>query len=99
MKARDEAFKKVPTNTHQILKDLNSKMDETMRHVAIVDSKFVSKVDKIALMELLSAKLAVEQFVKVFPSDKEPSEHLKVLIKIETTNFNDRIMNMVKLWD
>ena len=37
--------------------------------------------------------------MKVFPKSKEPSEHLKVLIKTETTNFNDRIMNMVKLWD
>ena len=33
MKQRDEAFKKVPSNTTQILKDLNAKMDETMNHV------------------------------------------------------------------
>ena len=26
MKARDEAFRKVPSNTHEILKDLDTKM-------------------------------------------------------------------------
>lgn len=29
MKLRDEAFKKVPSNTSQMLKDLDTKMDET----------------------------------------------------------------------
>lgn len=35
----------------------------------------------------------------MFPKSKEPQDHLKTLIKGETENFNDRIMNMVKLWD
>ena len=99
MKARDEAFRKVPSNTQQILRDLNIKMDETQQHVASVDAKFVAKVDKIELVDLLNEKLDTEHFVKVFPKSKEPSEHLKQLIKNETTNFNERILNMVKLWD
>ena len=99
MKARDEAFKKVPANTSQILKDLSSKMDETMTHVEMVDNKFEAKVDKEELIELMQEKLDLETFAKVFPKDKQPQEHLKFLIKYETETFNDRIMNMVKLWD
>ena len=45
MKLRDEALKKVPSNTHQILKDLSLKMDETVRHVNKVDEKFKNKMD------------------------------------------------------
>ena len=45
MKARDEALKKVPTNTAQILKDLNKKMDQTVAHVDKVDAKFATKID------------------------------------------------------
>ena len=47
----------------------------------------------------MQEKLDLETFAKVFPKDRQPQEHLKFLIKYETENFNDRIMNMVKLWD
>lgn len=40
MKQRDEALKRVPANTNQILKDLSQKMDKTMSHVDTVDAKF-----------------------------------------------------------
>ena len=46
MKQRDDAFRKVPQNTAQILKDLMKKMEETVKHVKSVDSKFAAKADK-----------------------------------------------------
>ena len=56
-------------------------------------------MDKSEIGDLLSEKLDSELFTRVFPRNKEPQEHLKHLIKSETDNFNERIMNMVKLWD
>ena len=49
--------------------------------------------------DLLTSKLDIEIFAKVFPMNKQPSEHLKSLRKQEAANFNDRIVNMIKLWD
>ena len=54
MKLRDEALKKVPSNTHQILKDLNLKMDETIKHVSKVDKKFLNKMDIEEVERLVS---------------------------------------------
>lgn len=99
MKQRDEALKRVPSNTHQILKDLNKKMDQTTKHVDSIDSKFAGKVDKTELVTLLGDKLDNDIFAKVFPMNKQPAEHLKALIKNETESFNERVLNMVKLWD
>lgn len=99
MKLRDEALKRVPSNTHQILKDLNAKMDKTMKHVDSVDQKFVSKIDAADVDKLLGAKLDCETFTRIFPSNKQPQEHLKNLIRSETESFNDRVLNMIKLWD
>ena len=31
--------------------------------------------------------------------NKQPAEHLKSMIKTETEAFNERVLNMVKLWD
>jgi len=99
MKQRDEALKRVPSNTHQILKDLNKKMDKTMLHVDKVDEKFAAKIDTEEVDRLLSAKLDCEVFSKVFPVNKAPQDTLKNMIKGETESFNERVMNMVKLWD
>ena len=99
MKLRDEALKRVPSNTHQILKDLNSKMDKTMKHVDTVDSKFVSKIDITEVEKLMGTKLDNETFAKIFPANKQPQEHLKNLIRGETESFNERVLNMIKLWD
>ena len=99
MKLRDEALKRVPSNTHQILKDLNAKMDKTMKHVDTVDSKFVSKIDTTEVEKLLATKLDNETFAKIFPANKQPQEHLKNLIRGETESFNERVLNMIKLWD
>ena len=60
MKLRDEAFRKVPQNTQQLLKDLNTKMVETTKHVTQVDAKFEGKLDRSELGDLLSEKLDVE---------------------------------------
>ena len=70
MKLRDEALKRVPSNTHQILKDLNSKMDKTMKHVDSVDSKFAAKIDSTEVEKLLLTKLDNETFAKIFPANK-----------------------------
>ena len=51
------------------------------------------------MSDLLGVKLDADIFTRVFPKDKQPGEHLKTLIKNETENFNERVLNMVKLWD
>ena len=99
MKLRDEALKRVPSNTHQILKDLNSKMDKTMKHVDGVDAKFAAKIDTSEVEKLMLTKLDNETFAKAFPANKQPQEHLKNLIRGETESFNERVLNMIKLWD
>ena len=99
MKVRDEALKKVPTNTSQLLKDLSKKMDTTMKHVDSVDVKFVQKCDTIVVEKLLATKLDSDNFEKVFPKTKQPQETLKNMIRLETESFNERVMNMIKLWD
>lgn len=70
MKLRDEALKRVPSNTHQILKDLNSKMDKTMKHVDGVDAKFAAKIDTSEVEKLMLTKLDNETFAKAFPANK-----------------------------
>ena len=64
-----------------------------------IDAKFEGKLNRSELGELLEEKLDAELFTKAFPKGREPQEHLKQLVKIETENFNERILNMVKLWD
>ena len=70
-----------------------------MKHVDAVDAKFDMKIDTKAAESLLNQKLDIEIFAKVFPMNKQPNEHLKSLIKVETESFNERVLNMVKLWD
>ena len=74
-------------------------MDKTMKHVDGVDLKFVSKIDTSEVEKLMLTKLDNEVFAKVFPHNKQPQEHLKGMIRGETESFNERVMNMIKLWD
>lgn len=48
---------------------------------------------------MVSSKLDSSIFAQVFPSSKQPGDHLKNLINGEIKSFSDQIMNMVKLWD
>ena len=70
-----------------------------MRHVDSVDVKFVQKIDVAVVEKMLSQKLDNENFERVFPKNKQPQETLKTMIKNETESFNERVMNMIKLWD
>ena len=70
-----------------------------MKHVDNVDTKFVSKIDTEEVEKLLLTKLDNDMFAKVFPINKQPQEHLKNMIRGETESFNERVMNMIKLWD
>ena len=70
-----------------------------MKHVDSVDSKFASKIDQTEVEKLMLTKLDNETFAKIFPANKQPQDHLKNLIRGETESFNDRVLNMIKLWD
>ena len=41
----------------------------------------------------------MEIFAKVFPMNKQPADTLRAMIRTETESFNERVMNMIKLWD
>ena len=70
-----------------------------MKFVDTVDKKFVEKMDCEEVEQLLEKKLNTDLFRQIFPAHKKPLEHLKFMIKQETESFNDRVLNMIKLWD
>ena len=45
-------------------------MEETQQFVSAMDVKFLLKVDKSDMAEMMSQKIDTEQFNKVFPKDK-----------------------------
>ena len=47
----------------------------------------------------MKTKLDLDHFNKVFPPVRPALETLRQYIKRETETFNDRVLNMVKLWD
>lgn len=70
-----------------------------MNHVDSVDAKFGQKLDVQEAQTLLDEKLDSKMFMTVFPANKSASDTLKNLIKTETEAFNERAINMIKLWD
>ena len=68
------------------------------KHIEI-DEKFETKIDIDAFNQNLKTKLDTEVFLRVFPLSKSPQETIAALIKKETESFNERVLNMVKLWD
>ena len=49
--------------------------------------------------ELIAAKLDHSIYYKAFPKLTTPEEVMKTHVKQSTDEFNERITNMMKLWD
>lgn len=80
MKLRDDALKKVPSNTAQILKALKKQMEDTIKRCDDVDVSFDRKLDKDDYRRTMKTKLDAEVFLKVFPAHIPPIEILKGMI-------------------
>ena len=70
-----------------------------MKRINQVDKKFDQKIDTTEVHALLDLKLDRSVYYEVFPRGKSPQEMISKMVKLSTEDFNERILNMIKLWD
>ena len=70
-----------------------------MKRINQVDKKFDQKIDAEEAHELFDLKLDRNVYYEVFPRGKSPQEMISKMVKLSTEDFNERVLNMIKLWD
>ena len=74
-------------------------MESTVARCSEIEGIYETKLDSEEFHKGLRTKLDIEAFIKVFPTNKTPQETLNTMIQKQTESFNERVLNMVKLWD